>query len=129
MIKLKDLIFEDSEPVDILVPRRGRKDRNKNYQNIIQKQIQNYIKNGSKGDLDLANLPIQTLPDNLTVGGNLYLSASSIQELPDSLSVEGDLYIAGTPLSRKYDTLGQLYKALKPLVKGAINRWDFHKMY
>ena len=48
MIKLKDILLE-SEELDILVPRRNKEERGKNYLIVIQKQIQNYIKNGSEG--------------------------------------------------------------------------------
>ena len=47
MIKLKDILLE-SEELDILVPRRNKEDRQKNYINVVLKQVQNYIKNGSE---------------------------------------------------------------------------------
>jgi len=76
-----------------------------------------------EGDLDLANTPLTSLPDNLQVGNGLYLQNTPITSLPDNLSVgislhlfgtsissipsnlkvEFHLYLRQTPLSRKYD--------------------------
>ena len=58
---------------NILIPRRleGRAER---YKILIQRRIQQYIKNGSIGELDLSRSTIEKLPDNLIkVGGNLWL--------------------------------------------------------
>ena len=52
------------------------------------------------GYLDLRRTPIQTLPDNLTVGGSLDLSDTPIQTLPDNLTVGGSLYLSDTPISK-----------------------------
>lgn len=75
-----------------------------------------------KGNLDLnfVNVPI-SLPDNLTVDGNLDLYQSTIKKLPDNLTVSntldirftyideipknlivGNLYLYDTPLTQKY---------------------------
>ena len=43
-------------------------------------------------DLYLANIPITSLPDNLSVGGSLYLANTKITSLPDNLSVRGEIY-------------------------------------
>ena len=72
MIKLLDILENK-----ILVPRRSPEEREKNYSIAIQKQIQQYIKDGSEGDLDLKDTPITFLPDNLQVGRNLYLDNTS----------------------------------------------------
>jgi hypothetical protein len=69
MIKLLDLLENK-----ILVPRRSPEERQKNYQIAIQKKIQQYIKGGNKGDLYLTNTKITSLPNDLQVGGDLYLS-------------------------------------------------------
>ena len=67
--------------------------------------VQQYIKNGSKGDLDLTEinednqpetlyLKLTSLPDNLHVDGSLYLSlAVNLQYLPKNLKVKDDLFI------------------------------------
>ena len=46
--------------------------------------------------LDLSGTSITSLPDNLTVGGSLYLSGSSITSLPDNLTVGGNLDLSGS---------------------------------
>jgi hypothetical protein len=79
----------------ILVPRRSPKERQDSYSTVTQKQIQQYIKDGSKGDLNLFKNPITSLPSNLSrVGGNLFLHNSKITSLPNNLEVEGDLVVS-----------------------------------
>ena len=98
MIKLKEILLESDE-LNILLPRRSVADRQKNYLVAIQRTIQNYIKNGGKGDLDLGNTPIETLPDNLTrVGGDLSLeNTSNLKKLPDKLiKVDGSFDLNGS---------------------------------
>jgi hypothetical protein len=94
MIKLLDILRENK----ILVPRRSPEERQKNYQIALQKKIQQYIKDGGKGDLDLSNTPIQSLPDGLKVGDSLYLFNSLIQSLPPGLKVVGYLNLDDTPI-------------------------------
>ena len=63
----------------ILKPRRSYEERKKRYVIVIQKQIQQYIADGSKGDLMLYDAPITELPSNLThIGGYLALDGSKI---------------------------------------------------
>ena len=134
MIKLLDILKENK----ILVPRRSPEERSKNYQIVLQKKIQQYIKDGGKGDLDLTNTPITSLPDNLQVGGDLYLyntkitslpnnlqvggflnlSNTPITSLPDNLQVGGDLDLENTPLSKKYTE--EQIKQMAPGIKGNI---------
>ena len=76
MIKLISFLKEEN----ILIPRRSSEEREKNYKISIQKKIQQYIKDGSKGDLDLTNTPITSLPDNLEVGGGLNLRNTPISK-------------------------------------------------
>jgi hypothetical protein len=68
------------------------------------------LPNGLKveGFLNLSNTPIQSLPNGLTVGRNLNLYNTSIQSLPDNLKVGDDLWLKNTPLSKKYTTKKQL---------------------
>jgi hypothetical protein len=129
MIKLLDILRENK----ILVPRRSPEERQKNYLIATQKKIQQYIKDGGKGDLDLENTPIQSLPDGFKVGGILDLRGTPIQSLPpglkvgsslylgncknlkalpSDLKVEGDLYLMNTPIQSLPDGLkvrGGLY--------------------
>jgi hypothetical protein len=122
MIKLLDLLKE----TQILVPRRSSEERQKNYLIATQKKIQQYIKDGSKGDLNLSNTSIQSLPNGLKVGGDLWLTNTPIQSLPDGLEVgrsldldncknleslpndlkvEGSLWLTNTPIQSLPDGL------------------------
>jgi hypothetical protein len=114
MIKLLDILENN-----ILVPRRSKEERTKNYQIATQKKIQQYIKGGGKGDLnlrdtlitslppglkvggylDLYNTPITSLPSGLSVGGYLDLENTKIASLPSDLSVEGKLYLENTKIT------------------------------
>ena len=97
MIKLLDLLKEDNP----FVPRGSKEERGKEYIRITQNKIQQYIKDGMKGDLDLSNSLITSLPDELTkVGGDLDLYKASITSLPDNLTkIEGNLDLNSTPIT------------------------------
>jgi len=86
MIKLLDMLENK-----ILVPLRSKEERSKNYQIALQKQVQQYMKDGGKGDLDLRGTPITSLPSGLSVGGYLSLYNTPITSLPPDLSVGGNL--------------------------------------
>ena len=94
MIKLIDILENK-----ILIPRRSKEERQKNYLIATQKKIQQYIKGGSKGDLDLANTPITSLPNDLQVGGSLNLKNTKITSLPDNLKVGGSLNLVNTKIT------------------------------
>ena len=96
MIKLLDLLKEDSP----FVPRGSKEERGKEYERITQNIIQQYIKDGMEGDLDLNYTPITSLPSNLTkVGGDLRLSYTKITSLPDNLTVGGNLNLSDTNIT------------------------------
>ena len=96
---IKRILKEETENRDLIVPYR-LEDRPERYKRIIYKKIQDYIKNGSKGDLDLYKTPIDSLPSNLkTVGGWLDLSYSKISSLPPGLTVGDSLWLNNTPIS------------------------------
>ena len=119
MIKLLDILRESEE--SILVTRRSKEERKKNHAIALQKQIKHYIANGSKGDLNLNNTPITSLPQDLrlvggrlnlrdtnittlpqdlkVVDGNLDLSGTKITSLPEDLEVRGDLNLYNTPIT------------------------------
>jgi hypothetical protein len=101
MIKLKKLLKEEN----ILIPRRSPEERRTNYLIAIQKKIQQYIKDGSKGDLSLSNTPITSLPNNLKVGGWIDLSNTPITSLPNNLKVNGMLDLSGTKITSLPDNL------------------------
>ena len=81
MIKLKDILLESTAP-DIFVPRRTD-DR-------IERMIKDYIRNGSKGDLELSNMNLIELPailKNVTVGRNFFCSNNKLTSLINSPSI------------------------------------------
>lgn len=49
-----------------------------------------------RGNLDLRGTAITELPNNLTVRGSLYIDGAQITALPDNLIVDGEIYICGT---------------------------------
>jgi hypothetical protein len=88
-------------------------------QNIdFTKKINQYIKNGSKGNLYLDNTKITSLPDNLKVGGSLDLNATPITSLPNNLKVVGYLNLSKTKITSLPDDLqvgGSLYLTYTPI--------------
>jgi hypothetical protein len=103
VISKKDIkIFTNITGINkILVQRRSPEERQDDYSIVTQKQIQQYIKDGSKGNLNLFKNPILSLPNNLSrVGGNLFLYGSEITSLPDNLEVEGNLVMPTGHLTR-----------------------------
>ena len=78
MIKLKDILFESTAP-DIFVPRR-MDDR-------IERMIKDYIRNGSKGNLELSNMNLIELPailKNVTVNGDFVCELNQLTSLKNS---------------------------------------------
>ena len=96
--EIKSLIKEDEE--SILTMRRTPEERLKNWKIATNKMVQRYIQDGSEGDLFLSNLPFDIkLPDNLTIGGDLYMRNSKITTLPNNLIVNGDLDLSYTEIT------------------------------
>lgn len=83
----------------LLVPRRSKEERQKNYKIILYKKIQEYIKNGSQGDLNLAETPITSLPEGLKVGKGLFLDKTPITSLPNGLEVGEHLSLRSTAIT------------------------------
>ena len=86
MIKLKDLLFESTAP-DIFVPRR-MEDR-------IERMIKDYIRNGSKGDLELSNMNLTELPEilkDITVSGYFICSNNKLTSLNNSPKTVGGYF-------------------------------------
>ena len=74
-----------------------------------------------KGDLNLFNLQLTSLPEGLKVGGTLNLSGSKITSLPKGLKVGGDLYIKYSELTKYSDD--ELREMIKPgFINGEILR-------
>ena len=95
-----------TEGIDL--PSTYTPERDKEYLKITLRRIQDYIKGGGKGSLNLKNTPITSLPDNLKVGGTLTLENTPIASLPNNLEVKGILDISDTlitsiPSSLKVD--------------------------
>jgi hypothetical protein len=114
MIKFLDILRENK----VLVPRRSAEERQKNFLISTQKKIQQYIKSGGKGNLDLRNTPITSLPDGLKVEGSLFLSDTKITFLPDNLKVGGSLSLSNTPITSLPDNLqvgGSLFLSNIPI--------------
>ena len=108
LVQLYKQVKEENEKLGkILVPRRSPEEREKNFRIATLKKVQEYIKNGSKGDLNLSDTPITSLPDNLTkVGGSLDLENTPITSLPDNLTkVEGYLDLYNTKITSLPDNL------------------------
>ena len=121
MIKLKDLLETDN----ILIPRRSKEEREKNYTIAIQRQLKSHIKNNvfmvpkigpdddiygdsfyaredEELDLNFSREPITHLPDNITkIIGTLDLSDTSLKRLPSNLTrVErGSLFLNHTKIT------------------------------
>ena len=92
MIKFLDILKESDD--NIFIPRGSKEEKDKIFIRRTNDKIQEYIKNGSEGGLDLRNSPIKFLPKNLTkVGGNLILIRSQIEKLPDNFTVNGYLWL------------------------------------
>ena len=64
-----------------------------------------YLMKINDGNLDLWHSDVQALPDNLTVGGSLYMSGTQITALPDNLTVGGSLDLRGTQITALPDNL------------------------
>ena len=78
MIKLKQLLLENTAP-DIFIPRR-MEDR-------IERMIKDYIRNGSKGNLELSNMNLIELPailKDITVSGHFICSNNKLTSLNNS---------------------------------------------
>jgi hypothetical protein len=89
MIKLKDILLESTAP-DIFVPRRieGR----------VERMIMLYVKNGSKGDLDLSDLKLTVLPDilkDISVGGYFGCSINDLTSLVGAPKFVGGTFNCG----------------------------------
>ena len=86
MIKLKDLLFE-GKPPSIFIPRR-MEDR-------IERMVKQYIRNGSKGNLELSNMNLIELPailKDITVSGHFICSNNKLTSLNNSPKTVGGYF-------------------------------------
>ena len=94
MIKLKDILLEN-EATHPFIPHKieGR----------LEKHIQQYIKNGSKGDLDLSRRNLTKFPDVLrfiNVGGDFRCNNNQLTSLVGApKSVSGHFWCRGNKLT------------------------------
>ena len=75
MIKLKEILLENDAP-NIFIPRR--------MENRLDKYIRLYIKNGSKGNLNLQNMNLTVLPEmlkDIIVDGSFYCGNNHLTTL------------------------------------------------
>ena len=73
MIKFLDILKESDD--NIFIPRGSKEEKDKVLIRRTNDKIQEYIRNGSEGYLDLRNSPIKLLPRNLIkVGGFLFVA-------------------------------------------------------
>lgn len=101
MISILKILNENK----ILVPRRSE-ERIEDFIIIQLKKINNYIKNGSEGNLTISNTPLTKVPDNLKyVDGNLDLRSNNILYLPKGLTVKGTFKLSSNPISTLPDEL------------------------
>ena len=90
MIKFLDILKESDD--NIFIPRGSKEEKDKVLIRKEYDKVQEYIRNGSEGNLVLMSSPIKVLPRNLIkVGGDLNLIRSQIEKLPDNLTVNGSL--------------------------------------
>jgi hypothetical protein len=75
MIKLKDILLESTTP-DIFIPRR--------IENRLERMISLYVRNGSKGNLNLRHMNLTKLPEilkNVNVEGYFYCDNNKLISL------------------------------------------------
>ena len=124
-----------TEQDKVLVPRRSKEERLKQYQRSILKQIHFYVKAGGVGDLDLTGNPITRLPDNLQVGGDLSLTGTLIKSLPNTLKIQGNLHIGSTSVTslpgglEVKESIYATYSKLETISKGIKVGENFHAGY
>ena len=99
MIKFLDILKENDD--NIFIPRGSKEEKDKLLIRRTNDKIQEYIRNGFEGNLDLRRTPIQFLPKNLTrVGGYLWLDfCENLQSLPNGLKVDDDLDLRNTNIT------------------------------
>jgi len=91
MIKFLDILKESDD--NIFIPRRTKEEKDKKLLFRTYREIRDYIKNGSQGNLHLMDPSIKFLPKNLTqVNGDLVLNECvNLKSLPNNLTVNGHL--------------------------------------
>lgn len=105
MIKLKQLLLEAKAP-SIFIPRR-MEDRDERFVRMIERMIKEYVRNGSKGDLDLTGVKFNKLPEilkNIDVGGDFYCSDTNLISLKNSpKKIKGNFFCVSNKLLTSLD--------------------------
>ena len=86
MIKLKDILLESTAP-DIFIPRR--------VEDRLERMIKQYIRNGSKGNLDVSDLKLIVLPDmlkDISVAGSFYCGNNKLTSLINAPKTVGGTF-------------------------------------
>jgi hypothetical protein len=97
MIKLKDLLLE-GKPPSIFVPRR--------IENRLERMIALYVRNGSKGNLDLSNLKLTKLPDilkDISVDRDFYCYTNNLTSLENCPKYVGGDFFCGHNLLKSLE--------------------------
>ena len=98
MMKFLDILKESDD--NIFIPRGSKEEKDKVLIRKEYDKIQEYIRNGSEGDLILMYSQIEKLPDNFTVNGTLDLQrCKNLQSLPNGLKVKFTLDLRGTNIT------------------------------
>ena len=87
MIKLKDILLESTAP-DIFIPRR--------VEDRLERMIKQYIRNGSKGNLDVSDLKLIVLPDmlkDISVAGSFYCGNNKLTSLINAPKTVGGNFV------------------------------------
>jgi hypothetical protein len=89
---------------------------------LVNKNIESLPDNlNIKNLLSLANNPnLKNLPNNIKIGGNLWLSNTGIENLPKNLKINGDISLNNTPLAKKYNNNPNEIRKIYPNIKGRI---------
>ena len=66
------------------------------------------------------NPNLKYLPNDIKIGGNLWLSNTGIEDLPKNLKINGDISLNNTPLAKKYDNNPNEIRKVYPNIKGKI---------
>jgi hypothetical protein len=94
MIKLKDILLESTAP-NIFIPRR--------LEDRLERLIMLYVKNGSKGDLDLSDLNLTKLPEilkDISVDGDFFCGTNNLTSLENSpKTVDANFYCGHNKLT------------------------------
>ena len=118
MIKLKQLLLE-GKPPSIFIPRR--------VEDRLERYIKDYIRNGSKGNLNLSGLNLTKLPEilkNISVGGLFDCSNNNLTSLINAPKSIGGNFWCGynklTSLECAHITVGRDFHCSKNLLTSLI---------